>query len=58
MIATLFIVFFVGIYRAVKDVDAETYKPSGKEGGPRAALFNLMAKFFEDDPIPKKEKIS
>ena len=56
IVATLFIVFFVGIYRAVKDVDAETYKTSGKEGGPRAALFNLMAKLFEDDTIPKKEK--
>lgn len=56
VVATLFIVFFVGIYRAVKDVDAETYKSSGKEGGPRAALFNLMAKLFEDDTIPKKEK--
>jgi len=56
VIATLFIVFFVGIYRAIKDVDAESYKQSGKEGGPRAALFNIMAKLFEDDTIPKKEK--
>jgi len=56
VIATLFIVFFIGIYRAIKDVDAESYKQSGKEGGPRAALFNIMAKLFEDDTIPKKEK--
>lgn len=56
VVATLFLVFIIGIYRAVKDVDAETYKSSGKEGGPRAALFNLMAKLFEDDTIPKKEK--
>jgi len=56
IIATLFIVFFVGIYRAVKDVDAETYKTSGKEGGPRAALFHLLAKLFEDDTLPKEQK--
>jgi len=56
VIATLFIVFFVGIYRAIKDVDAVTYTNSGKEGGPRAALFNLMAKLFEDDNLPKEQK--
>lgn len=56
VVAVLFIVFFVGIYRAVKDVDAETYKSTGKEGGPRAALFYLMAKLFEDETIPKKKK--
>ncbi len=56
IIVTLFIVFFVGIYRAIKDVDAVTYTNSGKEGGPRAALFNLMAKLFEDDNLPKEQK--
>lgn len=56
VIATLFLVFIIGIYRAVKDIDAGTYQSSGKEGGPRAALFNLMAKLFEDETIPKKEK--
>ena len=56
IIVTLFIVFFVGIYRAIKDVDAVTYSNSGKEGGPRAALFNLMAKLFEDDSLPKEQK--
>lgn len=55
IIATLFVVFFVGIYRAIKDVDDETYTRSGKEGGPRAALFHLMARLFEDD-APKEEK--
>ena len=56
VLATLFIVFFVGIYRAIKDVDAGTYVNSGKEGGPRAALFNLMAKLFEDDSLQKEQK--
>jgi hypothetical protein len=55
IVATLFIVFFIGIYRAVKDVDENSYKYE-KEGGPRVALFNMMAKLFEDETIPKKEK--
>ncbi len=56
VIVTLFVVFFVGIYRAVKEVDAQPYVSSGKEGGPRAALFHIMAKLFEDDNLPKEQK--
>lgn len=55
IVATLFIVFIVGIYRTVKDVDENSYKHE-KEGGPRVALFKMMAKLFEDEKIPKKEK--
>lgn len=55
VVATLFIVFIVGIYRAVKDVDENSYKYE-KPGGPRVALFNMMAKLFEDKTIPNKKK--
>ena len=55
IVATLFIVFFIGIYRAVKDVDENSYKYE-KPGGPRVYLFNLMAKLFEDEKMTKKEK--
>jgi hypothetical protein len=55
IVATLFIVFFVGIYRAVKDMDENSYKYE-KEGGPRVWLFNTMAKLFEDEKVPKEEK--
>ena len=57
IVATLFIVFFIGIYRAVKDVDENSYKYE-KPGGPRVYLFNLMAKLFEDEKMTKKEKSS
>ena len=55
IVATLFIVFFIEIYRAVKDVDENSYKYE-KPGGPRVYLFNLMAKLFEDEKMTKKEK--
>ena len=55
IVATLFIVFFIGIYRAVKDVDENSYKYE-KPGGPRVYLFNLMAKLFEDEKMTKKVK--
>ncbi len=60
IIVTLFIVFFIGIWRTITDVSKEfdngTYQPSSKETGPRAALFNLMAKLFDDKTLPKEEK--
>ncbi len=55
VVATLFVVFFVGCYRELKNVDENSYKYE-KEGGPRVALFNMMARLFEDEKIPKKEK--
>ncbi len=55
IISTLFIVFGVVVYRELSSVDENSYKTQ-KEGGPRVYLFNLMAKLFEDEQIPKKEK--
>lgn len=55
IIATLFVVFFITIYREISTIDENSYKHE-KEGGPRVALFNLMAKLFEDENVSKKEK--
>lgn len=55
VVATLFVVFFVTIYRELSTVNENSYKYE-KEGGPRVALFNMMARLFEDEEIPKKEK--
>lgn len=55
IIATLFLVFFIAIYKEISSIGEDSYKHA-KEGGPRAALFNLMAKLFEDDEITPKER--
>lgn len=55
IVTTLFVVFFVAIFREIKNVDENSYKYE-REGGPRAALFNLMAKLFEDEKTTKREK--
>lgn len=55
IIATLFLVFFIAIYREISSIDENSYKHA-KEGGPRVALFNLMARLFEDEKISPKEK--
>lgn len=55
IIATLFLVFIIAIYKELSTIDENSYKHS-KEGGPRVALFNLMARLFEDEKIPVKEK--
>lgn len=55
VIVILFIVFIVGIYNTVKDIDEESYKHD-KEGGPRVAIFKLMAKLFEDEAVSIKDK--
>ena len=55
VITTLFVVFIVLVYRELSSVDENSHKHE-KEGGPRVALFNLMARLFEDETIPKKEK--
>lgn len=57
VVATLFIVFFVTMYREFSRMGKEGYEydPKSKKYG-RDALFNLAAKLFEDETIPKKEK--
>lgn len=57
VVATLFIVFFVTMYREFSRMGKEGYEydPKAKKYG-RDALFNLAAKLFEDETIPKKEK--
>lgn len=55
IIATLFLVFFIAIYKELNSIDESTYRYTGKEGGPRAELFNLMARLFDDKPAPKKK---
>ncbi len=60
IVATLFLVFVVGIWRTMSEVgkefDSGTYRNSAKEGGPRAALFHLLAGIFANNAIPKAEK--
>lgn len=57
IVATLFIVFFIAIYREFSRMDKEGYKydPKAKKYG-RDALFVLAAKLFEDEKVPKKDK--
>ncbi len=55
VLSILFIVFIVGIYQTIKDIDENSYKYE-KEGGPRVWLFNAMAKLFEDEKVTKKDK--
>jgi hypothetical protein len=57
IIATLFIVFFIAIYKEFSRMskDGYQYNPNGKMYG-RDALFVLASKLFEDEKITKKEK--
>ena len=57
IVATLFIVFFIAIYREFSRMDKEGYKydPNAKKYG-RDALFVLAAKLFEDEKVPKRDK--
>ncbi len=57
IVATLFIVFFIAIYREFNRMskDGYQYNPNEKKYG-RDALFVLAAKLFEDEKITKKEK--
>lgn len=57
IVATLFIVFFIAIYREFNKMskDGYQYNPNEKMYG-RDALFVLVAKLFEDEKITKKEK--
>ena len=57
IVATLFIVFFIAIYREFSRMskDGYQYNPNEKMYG-RDALFVLAAKLFEDKKVTKKEK--
>lgn len=57
IVATLFIVFFVAVYREFNRMGVEGYEynPNAKKYG-RDALFVLASKLFEDEKVTKKEK--
>lgn len=55
VITTLFAVFIGLTYRELREVDRNPNQVL-KDGGPRVALFRLMARLFEDDTLPKPEK--
>lgn len=55
VVTTLFAVFIGLTYRELKEVDRNPNRVL-RDGGPRVALFRLMARLFEDDTLPKKEK--
>lgn len=55
VVATLFIVFFIAIYREFSAVSKNGYRydPNAKKYG-RDALFELAAKLFEEEGTPIK----
>ena len=57
IVATLFIVFGISMYREFSRMGKEGYQydPNAKKYG-REALFVLAAKLFEDEKVPKKDK--
>ena len=57
VILTLFVVFFILMYKELKDVDENGWKydPNAKKYG-REALFVFMQRLFDEDSVPKKEK--
>lgn len=57
VISTLFVVFFVLMYRELAEVEKNGWKsdPNAKKYG-REALFVLMQRLFDEDAVPKKEK--
>lgn len=55
IIGTLFLVFFITIYRELKNVDENSYKTQ-REGGPRAQMVNFIGNLFDDNSIPKSDK--
>ena len=57
IVATLFIVFFIAMYREFSRMGREGYEynPNEKKYG-RDALFVLVSRLFDDNTIPKKEK--
>jgi hypothetical protein len=57
IVATLFIVFGISMYREFSRMGKEGYQynPNEKKYG-REALFVLAAKLFEDEKVPKRDK--
>jgi hypothetical protein len=57
IVATLFIVFGIAIYREFRKMEKEEYRynPNAKRYG-RDALFDIAAKLFEDETLSKKDK--
>lgn len=55
VVATLFIVFFITIYRELRNVDENSYKHQ-KEGGPRVQLLYFVGSLFDDQLIPNEDK--
>ena len=57
IVATLFIVFGVTMYREFSRMGREGYNPDPNEKKyGREALFVLAARLFEDQKVPKKDK--
>lgn len=55
IIATLFVVFFIAIYRELSNVDEDSYKHQ-KDGGPRSNMVNFVGNLLEDKSMGNKEK--
>lgn len=55
IVATLFIVFFIAIYREFSSMAKTPYKYE-KESGPRADMVNFLGNLFDDSSTTKKEK--
>lgn len=55
IVGTLFVVFFIAVYREFKYMDTNTYKHT-KEIGPRAGLVDLVEKLTRDNKLPKAQK--
>lgn len=55
IVATLFVVFFIAVYREFSSMANTPYKHT-KESGPRADMVNFLGKLFEDDSTTKKDK--
>ena len=55
IVGTLFLVFFITVYRESSSVDENSYKTQ-REGGPRAQMVNFIGSLFEDASIPKDDK--
>lgn len=58
VVATLFVVFFVATYKELSKAEKEGYIPRGPNAKVygREALFVLMARLFDDERVPKKDK--
>lgn len=57
IVATLFVVFFITMYREFNRMETEGYSanPNAKKYG-RDALFDLVVNLFDDTKLPKKQK--